>query len=1079
MKALLAFWESVRITSCLFFPVVRCSAARTRLIPVAMLVISIGAFSETGLAQSSKPDVQIQVERQKPKKPFQLALSFPEPCEYPDETHSFPYSSVCGWEAEFAYQVGYSYEDGDIHTSFTAITGQTCDAWMTANANQDSKPIVEDLGSYFPFTPPWQRRGLYRGKEYKDFVGTRRLQIQAYGCLPLDGEIVIASSWGNIIAGSHAIARLMWMYKQAATAFTEQAKGLSVKVAEFRPTTPASQTAPLQTNVPAAAEPKTAADPAKPALAPSASAPVSKASVQPVTSTTSRTVMLPTLKIPIKLSAEASRWRLPEKDEGTGLRATLSNGEDLVVFFGLHADSGCAGFIDASIKSGAAQDPKNPPVALSKPSYLPDSWYGRIERDKSLTTDTACLATAQYVIDAGISVDWDALAKGPKPSVDEATALLRALLESVASSLNPGAPAKDVKVATQHPATNILLPVSGLYLHLPAGPIQWRATRSSVVQRAVDLIEPGDSDSDAASVTLLKVSGAGAGCSTLMSRVQAGSQLIQPPWIQGTNWYPIAEAGNGFLRLCRNNPDGVFNAVLTGDSSKYSELQPLIQSLDAGIETYYTDAAFDPTADTVLNLRNVDLNVRIPVTAGIWQEADSGSVSGLSYISPDPGAAHPSITLGFDTNYVGCESLSRNWSNNPSVSSVNVENLHIPYRFMFTSRDSAALFSCIGRTSVGGRAIIVSLLNPYAAPGPLKMALAAVMAAIKRVDEPGTGVGMQRLYDAAAAGKAGYTMVRRLNDIPTPLCSVAVSPNGAMIAAARPDGTVQLWKSTGGNAVSSLKPFASGNCDARFALDGDRLLVSGDSGAVKVLEITSTSELKVLHEFTVKSRGISYSADGDWLTSRTEDGRVISISTSDGQTLSIVNGGPSIRLGLVCPAAKCFTTTNGQSDQVQIWDAMSGKVIRAITVARPQEPSSKSKIAPSFNFREVAFSPDGKMLLVKIDRGAYYTYDPDQMVLFDVESGREVRRWSDDTKPDPFSGHSQFTSDGHSIFLATGSNDIAVWGVNTGSLTMSFFGQPIGRYSAAWGISADGGWLVRAMSPNSINVYKKIGSNAR
>lgn len=273
MKALQAFWESVRITSSFFLPALRCSAARARLILVVMLVISIGALSETGLAQSSKPDVQIQVQRQNQKKPFQLVLSFPQPCEYPDETHSFPYSSVCGWEAEFAYQVGYSYEDGDIHTSFKTVAGQTCDAWMTANANQDSKPIVEDLGSYFPFTPPWQRRGLYRGKEYKDFTGTQRLQIQAYGCLPLDGEIVIAASWGNIIGGSHAIARLGWMYKQAATAFTEQVKGLPVKVAEFRPTTPAPETAPLQATVQAAAEPKPAAAPVK-------KAPVAPAAVQ-------------------------------------------------------------------------------------------------------------------------------------------------------------------------------------------------------------------------------------------------------------------------------------------------------------------------------------------------------------------------------------------------------------------------------------------------------------------------------------------------------------------------------------------------------------------------------------------------------------------------------------------------------------------------------------------------------------------------------------------------------------------------------------------------------------------------------
>jgi hypothetical protein len=492
MKALQAFWESVRITSSFFLPALRCSAGRARLVLVVMLVISIGALSEHGLAQSSKPDVQIQVERQNQKKPLQLALSFPEPCEYPDETHSFPYSSVCGWEAEFAYQVGYSYEDGDIHTSFRTVAGQTCDAWMTANANQDSKPIVEDLGSYFPFTPPWQRRGLYRGKEYKDFTGTQRLQIQAYGCLPLDGEIVIAASWGNIIAGSHAIARLGWMYKQAATAFTEQAKGLPVKVAEFRPTTPAPKTAQLQATVQAAAEPKPAAAPVKqapvalaavqaksapaPAAAPTLAkaaaepvAPASKASVQTVAVTTSRTIMLPIIGIPVKLSAEASRWRLPEKDEGTGLKATLSNGEDLVVFFGRGAYSGCAGFIDASIKGGTEQDPKNPPVALSKPSYLPDSWYGRVARDKSLTIDSACLVTAQGEITAGISVDWDGLAKGPKPGVDEATALLRALLESVASSLGVGAPAKEVAVAAQRAAPPVVTEAAGSSSSTPVG----------------------------------------------------------------------------------------------------------------------------------------------------------------------------------------------------------------------------------------------------------------------------------------------------------------------------------------------------------------------------------------------------------------------------------------------------------------------------------------------------------------------------------------------------------------------------------------------------------------------------------
>jgi WD40 repeat protein len=191
---------------------------------------------------------------------------------------------------------------------------------------------------------------------------------------------------------------------------------------------------------------------------------------------------------------------------------------------------------------------------------------------------------------------------------------------------------------------------------------------------------------------------------------------------------------------------------------------------------------------------------------------------------------------------------------------------------------------------------------------------------------------------AGAALRLGTTQLRHASDI----TSVALSPDGKVVAAADRDGTVCLWEVAFGLKLWEL-PRGTAHV-VSFAPDGKALATGGHD--IRLWEASSGKEVRRMDYQTPAAGGVMGLA-----------------FSPGGKTLAVAAGAQGL----------------GQGDAaVRLWDVESGRQVREFNGAKNGAYA-------------VAFSPDGKMLAAGGgDRG---TAPGDTAIrLWEVETGKEVRQ---------------------------------------------------------------------------------------
>ncbi|MBL8794693.1 MAG: PQQ-binding-like beta-propeller repeat protein [Planctomycetia bacterium] len=211
------------------------------------------------------------------------------------------------------------------------------------------------------------------------------------------------------------------------------------------------------------------------------------------------------------------------------------------------------------------------------------------------------------------------------------------------------------------------------------------------------------------------------------------------------------------------------------------------------------------------------------------------------------------------------------------------------------------------------------------------------------------------------------------------------SPDGQTLATMNYDGIIQLWDTATGTSLRRIRT-KGGFADAlTFSADGRLLATRGNDQVVRVYDATSGQELKALGKappqnnrfYFGRSRSLAFSVDGKTLVS-----------------------------------LKVEQDNNNFVAHLVFWDVESGK--ERFQVKAPEN---------SFNDLNMAFSPDGRALLVMGGNG--------QPVFYDPTTGKELRRLEDATAY--YGQHACFSRDGKVIALHDGStNYVQLFEVATG-----------------------------------------------
>ncbi len=277
--------------------------------------------------------------------------------------------------------------------------------------------------------------------------------------------------------------------------------------------------------------------------------------------------------------------------------------------------------------------------------------------------------------------------------------------------------------------------------------------------------------------------------------------------------------------------------------------------------------------------------------------------------------------------------------------------------------------------------------------------------------------------------------------------SVAVSPNGKLLASASDDLTVKVWDLTSGQERFTLKGHTNTVRSVAFSADGTRLATASEDSTLKVWDTTSGEESLTLKGHRSYVTSVAFSPDGKWLASASADQSVKVWDATSGVALLTLKGHTSAVTSVAFDVdGKRLASASARGDlTVRVWDATTGQETLAL----------KGHTAAVYG---VAFSPEGKRLA---------SASLDQTVkVWDATSGQETLT---------LKGHTgavncvAISADGKRLASASYDHTVKVWDTTSGQEMLTLKGHTGAVESVAF--ITDGQRLASASSDRTVKVW--------
>jgi len=171
---------------------------------------------------------------------------------------------------------------------------------------------------------------------------------------------------------------------------------------------------------------------------------------------------------------------------------------------------------------------------------------------------------------------------------------------------------------------------------------------------------------------------------------------------------------------------------------------------------------------------------------------------------------------------------------------------------------------------------------------------------------------------------ADRTLVETLEGHTGGVWGVALSADGQLLASGGGDGTVRLWETSTGRVLTTVRGHTGLVWGVALSADGYLLASGGTDGMVRLWEALSGQLIATLEGHTGVVWGIALSADGRLVASGSADGTMRLWETSSGRLLATLQGHTSIVRSITLSADGQLLVSGSVDGTIELWETSTG-----------------------------------------------------------------------------------------------------------------------------------------------------------
>ncbi len=351
-----------------------------------------------------------------------------------------------------------------------------------------------------------------------------------------------------------------------------------------------------------------------------------------------------------------------------------------------------------------------------------------------------------------------------------------------------------------------------------------------------------------------------------------------------------------------------------------------------------------------------------------------------------------------------------------------------------------------------------------------------------------TNSATPRVTPALHLPRQNWRRVYTLQGHTQPIRSLAITPDGQILASSSDDKTIKLWQLATGQELCKLRGHSKSVCSIAISADGQILASGSEDKTIKLWRLTQALQIGMitLGNWLSGDSGCVYSiamtADGQMLVSLSSSGTVQLWNLKTGQEIHRLKGDTSwIHAIAISPDGQILAGASG--DTIKLWHLRTGRSL-------PILKGHTSWV------RTLAMTPDSQILASGSDDAT--------IKLWDLKTRRELCTLTGHTRPvyalafspactgtqtpdeelafsvsqskasaTPFTQRLKTTQEGEvRQILASSSNDqtIKLWDVTTGQELCTLTGHTSWVHAIAF--TPDGQTLVSGGGDNIIHIWQ-------